>query len=306
MPIPDYQSLMLPLLTLIGDGREHSLTELRDAIANQLSLSEGDLRETLPSGAESRFHNRVGWALKHLAEAGLLERPGRGRCRITKRGSQVLTAPPDRITLAFLRRFPEFREWSDRSRRDRDVSASETAAAETSLEITPEEMIDQAHHVLHEQLSGELLDRLKSGTPQFFERVVVDLLVAMGYGGSRRDAAQAIGGSGDGGVDGVIKEDRLGLDVVYIQAKRWDVAVGRPVVQAFAGALDGHAASKGVFITTSRFTRDADEYVDRIAKKIVLIDGERLAELMVEHNVGVSERARYILKVIDTDYFEDA
>lgn len=301
MAIPDYQSLMLPLLKLAADGQEHRLSDVTEVLANQFALTKEERQERLPSGTQARFDNRVGWARTYLVKAGLLEGTARGKFRITQRGLKVLQENPSDMNVRYLRRFPEFIEFSRSTAPD--VGGLEPE--EERHERTPEEVLESSYLELRRSLVDELLERLKRCSSKFFERLVVELIVAMGYGGSMEDAGRAIGQSGDDGVDGIIKEDRLGLDVIYLQAKRWEGTVGRPVVQAFAGSLEGLRARKGILITTSRFSPDAKEYVTRIEKKIVLIDGEQLANLMIDHDVGVTEAARYVIKRIDHDYFEE-
>ncbi|HTP09678.1 MAG TPA: restriction endonuclease [Anaerolineae bacterium] len=304
MTVPDFQSMMLPFLKIAGDEQEHSFSETVEVLARQLSLSSEDLKETLPSG-QSRFENRAGWARTHLKKAGLLEPTGRGRFRISARGKQILKNPPVRIDLKFLMQFPEFVEFRKASRQGTKSETDNEVNDEPDQ--TPEEALENSYQRLRITLAQELLERIKGCSPSFFERLVVDLLVAMGYGGSRKDAGQAIGQSGDEGIDGIIKEDKLGLDAVYIQAKKWspDRTVGRPVVQAFMGSLAGQKAHKGVLITTSQFSQEAREYINRIDTKIVLIDGEQLAQLMIDHGVGVSEVATYTVNRADVDYFEN-
>lgn len=301
MPIPDYQSLMLPLLRRLGDGAEHSLRDLITHLAEEFALTDAERKELLPSGQQPVFDNRVGWARTYMKKAGLLESPRRGCVRITPRGLDVLKEQPERIDVTFLERFEEFRAF----RALRKTSAPTDRTLATGDEPSPEESLAQAYEALKQGLLAELLDQVRQASPAFFERLVVELLVRMGYGGSFQEAARAVGRSGDEGIDGIIKEDRLGLDVVYIQAKRWAQPVSRPEIQKFAGALQGHRARKGVFITTSSFSKEAREYVERIDSKIVLIDGERLAELMFEHNVGVSTVATYWVKKVDSDFFLD-
>lgn len=301
MAVPDFQRIMLPLLRLAGDEKEHSVREAIELLADEFELTEEERKQLLPSGRQRRFDNRVGWAGTHIKKAGLLESPRRGYFRITPRGRQVLKENPSEITLAFLKQFPEFVEF--RSRRRGSMPAEEGLAEEQE---TPEELLEGAYQKMREDLAAEILLTVKNCSPAFFERLVVDVLVKMGYGGTRQDAGRAVGRSGDDGIDGIIKEDRLGLDIVYIQAKRWDAVVGRPEVQKFAGALQGHRARKGIFITTSSFSRDATEYASRIETKIVLMDGETLADLMIDHNVGVSAVASYEIKNIDSDYFTEA
>lgn len=299
MPIPDFQSLMLPLLRRLGDGAEHSLRELIIQLGEEFGLTDAERKELLRSGGQPVFDNRVGWARTYMKKARLLESSRRGWLRITPRGLDVLKEQPERINIAFLERFEEFRAF----RSPRKTTPPTEEALATGDEPSPEESLAQAYETLKQAVLAELLDQVKQSSPTFFERLVVELLVRMGYGGSFKEAVRAVGRSGDEGIDGVIKEDRLGLDVVYIQAKRWAQPVGRPEIQKFAGALQGHRARKGVFITTSSFSKEAREYVERIDSKIVLIDGERLAELMFEYNVGVATVATYQVKKVDSDFF---
>ncbi len=327
MAVPDYQSLMRPLLELASDGREHTLREAIETLAAQLSLTEDDRRELIPSGQEAKFDNRVGWARTYLGKAGLLVSTGRAKFQITERGIEVARNRSININTKFLHQFPEFQAFRHRNpsrQSDSDGGAHQPtleSIAERSngtqpslaqellvveeLRETPQETLENSYQLLRRNLAQELLDRVKASSPRFFERLVVDLLVSMGYGGSRKDAGERVGQSGDGGIDGIIKEDRLGLDVVYIQAKRWEGTVGRPVVQAFAGSLEGQRARKGVLITTSQFSQDAKEYVNRIEKKIVLIDGEQLTQYMIDFGVGIAEVATYVVKKVDSDYFGD-
>jgi len=300
MNIPDYQTLMLPLLKRVADGQEHSFPELVEALATDSKLTEADRRELLPSGGQFVFDNRVGWARTYMKKAGLLSAPKRGIVQITERGRTLLEANPKRIDNKVLREFPEFLEFQG-SKAAQSKQESETIGSES---LDPQESIEAGYHTIRKQLSAELLARIKGSSPEFFEKLVLELLLKMGYGGSRRDAGQRIGKSGDGGVDGVIKEDKLGLDEVYIQAKRWDLGqVGSKEIQAFVGALHGRRARKGVFITTSGFSKPARDYVRDIQDKVILIDGPELADLLIEHDVGVSTIASYDIKRIDTDYF---
>lgn len=306
MPIPDFQSLMLPLLRHLEDGRERSNQETLDALAEEFGLSQQEREELLPSGRQPVFTNRVAWAKVHLKAAQLIESPRRGVYKIAVRGLDVLNQNPDRVDLRLLKSFPEYQEWRI-PKPDEEAEKATTSVASLKEEdaLTPEEHLEYGYQKLREDLASELLRRVKESSPAFFERLVVDLLVAMGYGGSRRDAGRTLGRSGDGGVDGVIKEDRLGLDVIYLQAKRWDATVGRPEVQKFAGALQGQRAKKGVFITTSDFSKDAEDYAASIDSRIVLINGSRLATLMIDHGVGVTHSASYEIRRIDSDYFEE-
>jgi restriction system protein len=300
MAIPDFQTLMLPLLKFAADRQEHSTSDAIDALALEFRLTDEERKELLPSGRQSRFDNRVGWARTYLKKAALLEGAGRGKFRITARGLKVVKDNPPRIDMKFLERFQEYVEFRNLSRQEEELTENVEKASQT-----PEEVLELSYQNLRRDLAQELLERIMGCSSRFFERLVVDLLVAMGYGGSRKDAGEAVGQSGDGGIDGIIKEDRLGLDVVYIQAKKWEGTVGRPVVQTFAGSLEGQRARKGILITTSQFSREARDYVERIEKKIVLIDGQQLAQLMIDHNVGVAEVETYTVKRVDLDYFGD-
>lgn len=302
MAIPDFQTIMLPLLTFTADGHEHSLRESIDALAVKFQLSTAERSELLPSGRQAMFDNRVGWASFYLKKAGLLDRIKRGYFRITERGQDVLRQAPSVIDIRFLDQFPGFTEFRTSSS-ERTTSSDQPAGICT--ESTPEETLEAAYQRMRQEVAVELLQTIKSCSPSFFEKLVIDLLVTMGYGGTRKDAGMAVGGSGDGGIDGIIKEDRLGLDTIYIQAKRWENPVGRPEIQKFAGALQGQRAKKGVFLTTSSFTNEAQDFVSRIDSKIVLIDGNLLANFMIDHNVGVSAVATYELKRIDSDYFTE-
>jgi len=301
MPIPDYQSIMLPLLKFIGDGEEHSLRETIDSLAQQFGLSQEERKDLLPSGRQVTFDNRVGWARTYMKKAGLLDYTRRGYFCITERGKEVLSKNPTEINAKFLKKFPEFVEFQKVKKPDKEGA--------TPLEkppVTPEESLEDAFQELKESLASDLLQTIKGCSSEFFERLVVDVLIKIGYGGSRREAGQAMGKTGDGGIDGIIKEDKLGLDIIYIQAKRWENTVGRPEIQKFAGALQGQRARKGIFITTSNFSKEALDYVRNIDSKIILIDGQRLAELMIENNVGVSPVSSYEVKKIDSDYFTDS
>jgi len=273
-------------------------------LAQEFLLTDEELNEFLPSGQQPVFINRVGWARSYLKKGRLLDNPKRGYLQITARGQEVLKDPPERITIKYLDRFPEFKEFWDRYRSKKETDdESQSVDAETTPGQTPHEALENAYERLRSEIAVELLQTLKGSDPSLFENIVVELLVKMGYGGSRRDAGKAIGRSGDEGIDGVIKEDHLGLDSIYIQAKRWDNTVGRPEIQKFAGALQGQRARKGIFITTSEFTREAQDYVSRIDTKIVLIDGKALAHLMIDFGVGVTSVATYEVKKIDSDYF---
>lgn len=300
MTIPDYQTIMLPLLRFAADRKEHSTREAIEHLASEFSLSEEQRREMLPSGAAKLFDNRVGWASTYLRRAGLIESKGRGVFHITARGKDVLVANPAEIDIKFLDQYPEFLEFKQ-ARRDRAIKVEKKITLPG--EVNPEEALESAFLELREDLASDLIQNVKKCAPDFFERIVVEVLLRMGYGGSRKEAGEAIGRTGDEGIDGIIKEDRLGLDIIYIQAKRWENTVGRPEIQKFAGALQGQRARKGIFITTSDFTKDALQYVKNIDTKIILIDGRQLAQLMIEHDVGVSPVVSYEIKKIDSDYF---
>jgi restriction system protein len=295
MPVPDYEALMLPALEATSDGKEWSVGSLRGPLSEKLKLTAEELSVRLPSGSQAVFDNRLTWETTYLVKAGCLERPRRGVLQITKRGTSLLAEKPTKITNEVLSRFSEFRDF--KSRRKSDVQATPQSVS------TPEEQLERALADIDQSLSVEVLERLQKVTPEFFERVVLDLLLAMGYGGSNREG-RTVGRSGDTGIDGVINEDKLGLEQVYVQAKRWSNTVGRPEVQSFTGSLEMHRASKGVFLTTGTFSSDARAYVERIGKKVVLIDGEALTRLMIEHDVGVSVQRRIAIKRVDSDYFD--
>lgn len=303
MTIPDFQSIMLPLLQIASDEKEHSIHEAVEILANQFNLSEEEESLLLPSGQQPIFYNRVGWARTYLKKAGLLEDPRRGYFRITNRGKEVLNKQPERIDMKFLQQFPEYIEF-----REKAVTESVTTKLDEMDELTPEEALEEAYQKIREDLADKVLSAVRNTSPGFFEKIVVELLVKMGYGGSRRDAARAVGGRGDEGIDGIIDEDRLGLDTIYIQAKKWKEGstVGRPEIQKFVGALQGQRAKKGIFITTTRFTEEAKRYASNIDTKVVLIDGNRLANLMIDYSVGVAQQTSYDIKSLDSDYFGEA
>jgi restriction system protein len=304
MPIPDYQTLMLPVLQLASDLQEHKFSDSVQSLAVEFNLSDDEINELLPSGSQAVFNNRVGWARSYLKQAGLLASPKRGYFKVTEQGLKLLAEKPEKINISLLDRYPEFQEFKNR-KKDQSKTTDSNDHIEIVTNETPEDALASAYRSLRKNLEDEILSSVKDSSPSFFERLVVDLLVKMGYGGNRQDAGRALGRSGDGGIDGIIDEDRLGLDVIYIQAKRWDGTVGRPDIQKFAGALQGQRARKGVFITTSNFSKEALEYVSMIESKIILIGGERLASLMAEHNVGVTVVGQYEVKKIDSDYFDE-
>ena len=301
MPIPDYQSLMLPVLRFAGDRKEHSLGEFRQRVAAEFNLSEQELAERLASDSQTVFANRIGWAVQYLKAAVTLKSVKRGVYQISDRGLALLKGKPSEITVKTLRQFPEFMEFHEKA----SAPSAATTAPASETKATPEESLEQSYQTLREALAIELLETIKNGTPAAFEKIVVDLLVAMGYGGSVEDAGKVVGKSGDGGIDGIIKQDKLGLDFLYVQAKRWKDVVGSPEVMKFSGSLTKKHANRGVFITTSIFSKDALEYIEEMPQRIILIDGRRLASLMIEHNVGVAPAKTYTLKRLDLDYFEN-
>jgi restriction system protein len=303
MAIPDYETLMLPLMQITSDGKEHSVNELSRHISDQFKLSSEEREQRIPSGQSTYIKNRTGWARTYLKKAGLLSSPKRGFVQITDRGREVLSTKPAQINRSLLEQFTEFREFQKKTSYQITKEVSVRATLNTE---TPEETIDRSYSELRSQLADELIEQIKGCSSEFFERLVVNVIVAMGYGGSPRDAAKATQRSNDGGIDGIIKQDRLGLDTVYIQAKKLDESrpIHRPEIQKFAGALQGVRARKGIFITTSSFSEGAREYVATIDSKIVLIDGAELAQLMIDHSIGVTTHQTYEIKRLDSDYFE--
>ena len=304
MAIPDYQSLMNPVLSLMADNKTRSVRDVIEALAVLFNWTAEDLDERIPSGVQSVAQSRVGWAVTYLKKAGLIESPKRSQNRITPEGSRVASLPDVKVNNRYLRQYPSFVEFQG-GKSQNSSNQITTPIEQNHSELSPEEQLDSAALSLQQSLADDLLDKLKTVSPAFFERIVVDLLVSMGYGGSVKDAGKTIGKSGDGGVDGIIKEDKLGLDTIYIQAKRWDGTVGRPEVQKFAGALQGFRARKGVFITTSSYSNDARDFVKNIDSKIVLIDGAELSRLMIEYGVGVGVQRVVKVMRLDGDYFEE-
>lgn len=301
MPVPDYQKFLYPILRCIADGNEHKIRDIYEQAADIFGLTEDERAERIPSGTQQLYKNRIGWAKTYLKKAGFIISPRRGIIQITERGKGVLQENPEIIDTAYLKKFEEFQAFFGANTNHSDTIEEVNVV---TADQTPQEIIGLSYQNIRTQVADELLEQIANCTPAFFERLVLDLLVAMGYGGSIQDAAKAVGRSGDDGIDGIIKEDKLGLDFVLIQAKKWKNTVGRPEIQAFVGSLAGNRAKKGVFITTSRFSREAREYVKRIEQRVVLIDGEQLSRLMIDHDIGVSEEERYIVKRIDMDYFE--
>ncbi len=306
MPIPDFQSIMLPLLKILADGKVYKYREILEALAREFQVTEAERKEMVPSGQQEIFDNRVGWAKTYLKKAGLIESPQRATFVISEKGKEILSQNLDHIDTKFLRQFPEFQEFT-RVNKQNETITLESNLSTSDQEQNPEELLENSYQEIRQALATDLLSILRKLSPDAFEKLVVELLVKMGYGGSIRDAGKAVGKSGDQGIDGIIKEDRLGLDIIYIQAKRWadNNAVGRPEIQKFVGALAGQGAKKGIFITTSYFTQEALEYAPRNEIKIVLIDGEELGQLMIDYNLGVSTKEIYEIKRIDHDYFGD-
>ncbi|MHB8484992.1 MAG: restriction endonuclease [Candidatus Acidiferrales bacterium] len=302
MAIPDYQAIMLPLLKFASDGKEHSIEEARGKMASIFSVTDEEKKALLPSGRQTIFSNRVAWAKVYLHHAGILNSPRRGYLQISERGREVLSENPRDLNVKYLERFPEFIEFRTTDKKPKKAAAQVQTESD---EETPEEMLESAYQRLRADLTADVLGRLKNCSPAFFERLVVEVLLKMGYGGSRTEAGKAIGASGDEGIDGIINEDRLGLDVIYLQAKRWQGTVGRPEIQKFVGALHGKRAKKGIFITTGTFSTEAVDFVSKIESKVALIDGKELAGMMIDFNVGVTPQAAYETKRVDSDYFDE-
>jgi restriction system protein len=303
LAIPDFQTLMLPSLAILGQVSPRSTGEVRDALAKQFNLSAEDLAQMLPSGKQTTFVNRVAWAYSYLKQAGLISSPKRGTYDITERGRGVLNGNPPKIDITFLTQFPEFQTFRQSS--GASTTSNTTANPESSVTtLTPDEQVRAAFGQLRAALASQLLDKVKAISSAGFEQLVVDVLVNLGYGGSRKDASQVVGKGGDEGIDGIIKEDLFGLDKIYVQAKRWNSTVGRPDIQQFAGALQGQRARKGIFITTSTFSADAKAYDSGQQTTIVLIDGPLLAQYMMDAGIGVSEIETIRILRVDEDYFE--
>jgi restriction system protein len=301
MAVPDFQSFFKPILEIAADGKEHTIKEARDKVKAVMKLTDEDITEMLPSGTQSKFDNRLSWSVSYFVQAKVLERPRRAYFKVTDRGRELHKKNHEKIDVSVLKEYPEFLEFHS----SKSSTSCNTHEVELSTNLTPEEVLQQAYQSIRNDLANEILQKVKSNSPAYFENLVVDLLVAMGYGGSRADAGQSLGKSGDEGIDGIIKEDRLGLGVIYLQAKRWEGTVGRPEIQKFVGALHGKRAKKGVFITTGRFSNDAMDYVATIDPKVILIDGRSMVEYMIDFNLGVSTATTYEIKRIDSDYFSE-
>lgn len=303
MPIPDFQSIMRPLLNQLKDGKPHTVSDLHEGLCREFKLSSAEYLKRTNSGRQTVMRNRVGWARTYLYKAGLIDIPDKGEAQITERGIQALSECPDRVDVKYLKRYPEFLKFI--TPKQHDLSATTSNTENVAEDSTPEEQLDAAHKAITDALSDDLLNTIKNAKSTFFEQLVVDLMLAMGYGGSRKEAGQATQATNDDGIDGIIKEDRLGLDTIYLQAKRWHNTVHRPEIDKFIGSLTRNRARKGVFITTSDFSAGALEAVNGLDMKIVLIDGQQLAELMIEHNLGVTRKEVYEVKQIDNDYFNE-
>ena len=304
MPIPDYETIMLPLLKFASDASEHSSKEAIESLSHYFKLTSEEKNKLYLTKNVSIFYDRTHWALTYLKHAGLLIATRRGFFKITERGKQVLTQNPIKIDDRYLKQFPEFVDFQKVKRKDENLESKGNEFT-TNLNATPWELLEESYKTIQEELGIQLLSQVKKCTPEFFERLVVKLLVEMGYGGSIEEAGLAIGRQGDEGIDGIIKEDVLGLDVLYIQAKKWDATIGRPEIQKFAGALQGQRAKKGIFITTGNFSKEAIEYTYKIDSKIVLIDGKQLTEYMIDKNIRVTLEESYFIKKLDQDYFQE-
>lgn len=305
MALPqNFQTIMLPLMEAISDGKNHKMNDVIESLTNYFKLTEEEKNLQYPTGSAYIFQNKARFARLYLMKAGLLESPERGFVKLSKNGSELMAKKPKQIDLKFLDQLPEFIKFKQAQKEKSKEKEDEVVVENKEIESqTPQELIEYGYQKIKKDLSHALLDYVKQSSPRFFEKLVVELLLAMGYGGSRKDAGQAVGQSGDGGIDGIIKEDKLGLDVIYLQAKRWENVVGSGEIRNFVGSLVGQNANKGVFITTSGFTKDAIEFVKTITHKVILIDGEMLTQLMIENNVGVSKEISYDIKKIDSDYF---
>ncbi len=304
--IPDFQTLMRPLLELHADGSEHVNRDLVNTLAVQFALTEEERREMLPSGRAKTFDNRVGWAKTYISNAELIAAPRRGISVISEKGRRLLNEHDGPINLRVLAEWGAARPAKDRKRTDLSPVEQPNLVDVSQSSETPEEALENAYQKIRSDVEQEMIARILANPPDFMERVIVDLIVKMGYGGNRKDAGEAIGRSGDEGIDGIIKEDPLGLDIIYLQAKRYEGTVGRPDVQKFAGALQGQRAKKGIFITTSAFSKEAKDFAAKIDTKIILIDGPMLGRLMFDHGIGVSVSTAYEVKRVDAGYFEES
>ncbi len=307
MPIPDFQTAMLPVLRAFSNGAQ-SVAEVLPVLRTEFSISDEEAEELLPSGRITTLQSRAHWARTYLSKAGLLTSPSRNRHVITAAGRDLLASGVTRIDMKALERFPAYVAWKEKeTTAETQQTQPATQTGESAVIQTPEERIERDFADIQASLTDDLLSAVQGMTPKQFEQLIVDLLLKMGYGGGDRSMGERIGKSGDGGIDGIINEDALGLDAVYVQAKRYapDSNVGRPALQAFVGSLTGEGANKGVFVTTSDFSREARDYLNKVQHRIVLINGERLARLMIQHEVGVRARRSFVIRSVDEDYFAD-
>lgn len=302
MPIPDYQSLMRPLLELLADGKPRTMPDMHDELCQQFQLSADEMNERLQSGRQTVMKNRIGWARTYLNKAGLIEIPERGFSQITDRGREALVECPDRVDVKYLKKYQEFVEFHSVKPSGEKNDDNEN---DEQSDATPEEQLVTAYESINRTLASDILAIIRKASPGFFEQIVVDLMIAMGYGGSKKEAGQATQYTNDDGIDGIIKEDKLGLDEIYLQAKRWENTVHRPEIDKFIGSLTRKRAKKGVFITTSEYSSGAREAVENLDIKVVLIDGKQLAQLMVDNNLGVTQKETYEIKQLDSDYFSE-
>lgn len=308
--IPTYDQIMFPLLNLISDKNTWDIHDVYERLAEyfkndpRFKMTEEERNQMQPSGQQRVFENRVGWARTYLKKALLLDAPERGKIRITERGLELLAKGIDKIDKSLLARYPEFREFYVI---DRFKKVSSEEIQNDTFQLSPDEQLQSAYEMLKDRLVDEIQQKLRNIAPRAFERLIIDVLLKMGYGANIDEAGKVLGQSGDGGIDGVIKQDTLGLDNIYLQAKRWnEAAIGRPKIQEFVGALQGKGATKGVFITTSKFSQDAMNYAKSLSNlKVILIDGEELAQLMIRYNVGVTTIRTVEIKRIDNDYFDE-
>lgn len=303
MAVPDFQTLMLPVLEIFKDSKEHNVEEIRNIISRNFKLSEEDLNQLLPSRTSKLFHNRVAWSIAHLKMADLIKSTKRSFYQITNDGLNILEKKHNRIDLSVLKTITAYSE--KRNTWGKNETSDEESDTIEKIVKTPDELIEEGYEKIKFEVSDEIIRTIKSCSPHFFEKLVLDVLIKLGYGGSNIEQAKLLGKSGDDGVDGLINEDKLGLDVIYVQAKRWEGQVGQPEIQKFAGALQGQRAKKGIFITTSTFSKPALDYVEKIENRIILVDGKKLAELMIDNDVGVSTKKIYAVKKIDSDYFAE-
>jgi restriction system protein len=303
--IPDFQTIMLPMLEILSDGKEYSLREMIKEVADKFNLSEAERNELLPSENQLIIDNRVGWARTYLNKAKLIKPTKRAHVVISEAGLKLLKSKPTRVDIKYLKTLPDFKEWQKTYNSGKKAENSNEIEEEIETAKTPEELLDYSIQKIKNELSEELLDKIKSCSPRFFEQLVIDLLIKIGYGGSRKEAGSIVGKSGDGGIDGIIKEDKLGLDTIYIQAKRWENTVPISQIRDFAGSLLQQKSKKGIFLTTSDFPNSAYDYVKSIEHKIVLINGKELANYLIEYNIGIQPKKLYEIKKLDLDYFEE-